>query len=379
MKAHKLFAVFALIFSIGAGAQNLVRIHVTSLPSYSITSDSLFMAGSFNSWDPHDIKYLLTRETNGGYTINLKLLPGQYEFKITRGFWDKVESGKNGFPVENHLIKISSDTSIAIVINEWADHFPKKPRLSTASKQVKIISTAFYIPQLDRYRRVWVYLPSSYQHSTKFYPVLWMHDGQNLFEDSSSFSGEWGIDEALDSLGSRYGEMIVVAVDHGGEKRFNEYSPYGNERFGKGEGDAYVDFIVKTLKPYIQHRYRTINKASGNYIAGSSMGGVISLYAILKYPDEFGGAGIFSPAFWITPQIKTDVIKNAAKVKGKVYFYAGKLESETMVQDMLSVFDEMQKRSKAKMKTVIRDDGKHNESTWRREFPLFYKWLQQGR
>jgi predicted alpha/beta superfamily hydrolase len=377
MKVHKLLTCFAVMFSVAAAAQHKVRVRVISLPSYSRNTDSLFIAGSFNNWQPHDFKYLLMRDPDSTYYINLDLAAGKYEFKITRGWWDKVESGNNGFPLSNHEIQIHGDTSIAIAISHWADHFPNKPKQSTANKHVQIIATAFYMPQLDRYRRIWIYLPASYAHSKKNYPVLWMHDGQNVFEDSSSFSGEWGVDEALDTLGPKYGEMIVVAVDHGGEKRFNEYSPYGAEKFGKGEGDAYVDFLVKTLKPYIEKHYRTIKKASGNYIAGSSMGGIISLYAILKYPDQFGGAGILSPAFWITPGIKDDVRKYGSKVKGKLYFYAGKMESETMVQDMLAVFDEMQKCSKAKMKSVIRDDGKHNESTWRKEFPLFYKWIRR--
>jgi predicted alpha/beta superfamily hydrolase len=105
------------------------------------------------------------------------------------------------------------------------------------------------------------------------------------------------------------------------------------------------------------------------------MGGLISLYAILKYPNRFGGAGVFSPAFWLAPQIKDDVLKKGRKVKSKIYFFAGQLESETMVPDMLSVFQLFNSRSKAKLTSVIRSEGRHSESTWRNEFPLFYKWL----
>src|SRR5579875_2261824 len=146
-------------------------------------------------------------------------------------------------------------------------------------------------------------------------------------------------------------------------------------KYGKGEGDQYVDFLVQTLKPFIDKHYRTKADAANTFILGSSMGGLISFYAILKYPNVFGGAGVFSPAFWITPQLKNINPEQAKKVKGKIYFYAGEQESETMVPDMLDVFNQMHKYSKAKMETVIRAEGKHNEPTWRKEFPLFYEWM----
>ena len=202
-----------------------------------------------------------------------------------------------------------------------------------------------------------------------------MHDGQNVFDDATSAYGEWGVDEALDSLGKKHREIIVVAIDNGADKRINEYSPYDMEKYGKGEGGAYVDFLVQTLKPYIDKKYRTQKDEKNTFIAGSSMGGLISFYAILKYPKVFGGAGVFSPAFWITPQLKNINPEQAKKVKGKIYFYAGQAEGEQMVPGMLHVFEQMRRYSKAKMQTVIRAEGKHNEPTWRNEFPLFYQWI----
>ncbi len=105
------------------------------------------------------------------------------------------------------------------------------------------------------------------------------------------------------------------------------------------------------------------------------MGGLISFYALLKYPKKWGGAGVFSPAFWIVPQLKEAVIEKGKKIKNKVYFFAGQQESETMVPDMLAVFHSLHSRSGAKLISVIRSEGTHNEATWRKEFPLFYKWI----
>jgi predicted alpha/beta superfamily hydrolase len=248
----------------------------------------------------------------------------------------------------------------------------------TVSKNVTVIDTAFFIPQLKRTRRVWIYLPESYNASRlKKYPVLYMHDGQNVFDEATSFAGEWGVDEALDSLTEKTKECIVVAVDNGGDKRMNEYNPYDHKKFGKGEGDKYVDFLVKTLKPFIDKKYRTLKDRPNTFIAGSSMGGLISLYAVLKYPKIFGGAGVFSPAFWVAPALYNEIKKKTGAVNAKVYFMAGGQESETMVQDMLKAFDAMRKLSKSKMTTVIRSEGKHNEATWRKEFPEFYNWMMK--
>ena len=107
------------------------------------------------------------------------------------------------------------------------------------------------------------------------------------------------------------------------------------------------------------------------------MGGLISLYAVLKYPKIFGTAGVFSPAFWIAPPIYSDIKKRGKKVSSKIYFYAGKLENEVMTSGMLHAYEAMSGVSKSKMQKVIRDEGRHNEATWRKEFPLFFQWMNQ--
>jgi len=373
MRNVVLIILFLFSFSV-VNAQHRVTLRIKELPSYHKADDPVFIAGGFNNWNPGQEEARLRKE-NGVYTITLSAPAGRHEYKITRGSWETVESGDAGFPLENRVAEISSDTVIEISIKHWADHFPRQAKKSSASKNVKIISTSFYIPQLNRNRRIWIYLPESYYTSRKKYPVLYMHDGQNVFEDSTAFAGEWGVDEALDTLGRQSKEIIVIAIDNGGEKRLNEYSPYDMERFGKGEGDAYVDFLVKTLRPYINKNYRTKKCGKHNYVAGSSMGGLISFYALLKYPRKFGGAGVFSPAFWIAPQIKDAAAVRGKKVKRKIYFFAGLQESESMVPDMLAVFDTMNRKSKSKMTVVVRAEAKHNELAWRSEFPLFYRWM----
>jgi len=382
----KTFSVtLGLLLTAVAMAQNTIHLQITSLPTYHPTGSNIYAAGSFNGWNPQDDNYKFKHDNNGNYSLDLKLDKGSYEYKITRGGWDKAECKKGGSGVGNRVLKINADEKMELMIEEWADRFPAAPKKSTASKNVKIIDTAFLIPQLKRTRRVWIYLPDCYAECTKRFPVLYMHDGQNVFDDATSYSGEWGIDDYLDSLGMDAKECIVVAIDNGGNKRLNEYSPYDFSLSGigalsksnKGEGNEYVDFLVKTLKPFIDKNYRTVKNKANTAIAGSSMGGLISLYAVLKYPKVFGAAGVFSPAFWVAPKIFDDINAKGKKVYSKIYFYAGKQEGETMVPDMLKAYEAMSKISKSKMQAVIRDDGQHNEPTWRKEFPLFYEWMNK--
>lgn len=376
------FFLVALLITISVASQQKIRIEINSLPENNPANSSIFIAGNFNSWNPQN-KDFQFQKNEKGYFLELSLTAGNYEYKITRGGWDKVECSKDGKDVGNRSLTVAADGIIGVAVEGWKDMYTSSalPKKSTANKNVRIIDTAFLIPQLNRTRRVWVYLPPSYNGSKKKYPVLYMHDGQNVFDDATSFSGEWGVDEALDTLGLKAKECIVVGIDNGADKRLNEYSPYDFSlqagQKGKGEGDLYVQFLAKTLKPFIDKKYRTLKDKNNTFTAGSSMGGLISMYAILKYPKVFGGAGVFSPAFWVGPKIFDDIKTKGKKVNAKIYFYAGDDEGETMVPMTLRAFNEIHRISRSKMAEVIRAGGKHNEQRWRIEFPLFYEWLMK--
>ena len=162
---------------------------------------------------------------------------------------------------------------------------------STASKNVSTFSIE--APQLKTTKKIWIYLPEGYATAVKKkFSVIYMHDAQNLFDAKTSFVGEWNVDEKLDSLKA---QVIVVGIEHGNEKRIEELTPYKNEKYGGGNADNYVDFIVKTLKPYIDKNYRTKTKPKNTIIIGSSLGGLVSYYAAVKYPEVFGKAGVFYP------------------------------------------------------------------------------------
>ena len=152
-----------------------------------------------------------------------------------------METGPSGSDQGNHVLQIDKDTTVNIIIAGWKDAFPAVPKKHTASANVQVLDSAFWIPQLQRYRRITIYLPPGYKTGLKRFPVLYMHDGQNLFDEYTAGYGEWGVDECLDSLITikKVKPCIVVGIDNG-PHRLTEYNPFYFEQFGKGEGDAYV-------------------------------------------------------------------------------------------------------------------------------------------
>lgn len=335
----------------------------------------LFIAGDFNSWNPADTAWQLRPEPSGAYQLLKQLSKGIYSFKITKGSWEGVECSAAGKPIGNRTISVNGDTTVTVDIAGWQDNSPAAGKKHTASAHVHIISDNFDMPQLGRRRRIWIYLPADYQASKTRYPVIYMHDGQNLFDEYTSGFGEWGIDEILDKLPSKK-ECIVVGIDHGGDYRITEYDPY-DSKYGKGQGNAYVDFLVKTLKPYIDSHYRTKPGTRYTTIAGSSMGGLISMYAELKYPKVFGSAGVFSPAFWIAPEIYDFAEKATVPQGAGFYFVCGDSESKTMVADMEKMAQIIRSKniSAEKAPVIIIKGAGHNEKQWNGDFPDFYAWL----
>src|SRR3954466_12816050 len=131
---------------------------------------------------------------------------------------------------------------------DWQDYTSPNGGQTSAVGNIKVLR-AFESPELGNKRDLLVYLPPSYDKSDARYPVVYMHDGQNLFDDATSFAGEWAVDQTLESASSKGLEAIVVAVPNAGAARLAEYSPFVDEKHGGGRGDLYVDFLVNTVKP----------------------------------------------------------------------------------------------------------------------------------
>jgi predicted alpha/beta superfamily hydrolase len=358
-------------------AQQKVTFKTGKIPALKTSGQHLFLAGNFNSWNPSDRAWELLLDASGSYSLLKDLPKGACNFKITRGSWETGECNAFGTPIDNRTATIKNDTTITMNIDGWQDNFSAAERKHTASGQVHILSEKFEIPQLGRQRRVWIYLPADYQSSKRKYPVIYMHDGQNLFDAATSGYGEWGIDEILDKLPLK-SQCVVVGIDHGGEHRITEYDPYDSKE-GKGQGNEYVDFLVKTLKPYIDRHYRTKPDVRHTTILGSSMGGLISMYAALKYPEVFGNAGIFSPAFWIAPQIYQFTKSASVPANCRFYFVCGDAEGPGVVADMQKMAGIVRSKgiNEENAPVTIVKGASHNEKQWNSDFPEFYNWLMK--
>ena len=162
----------------------------------------------------------------------------------------------------------------------------------------KLLGSVVKSPQLGNERIVLLYLPASYGEGNKRYAVVYLQDGQNLFDPSTAFGGEtWQAGETMALLAGEVLEAIVVAPYHMGTQRIQEYNPFSQWRSGRGA--AFVEFLAETLKPIVDHDFRTLRDAANTIIGGSSMGGLISLYAYCVRPDVFGRAMIMSPSLWV--------------------------------------------------------------------------------
>lgn len=251
-------------------------------------------------------------------------------------------------------------------------------RLSTAAENVLVLEEPFQMPGLDRSRTIRLYFPPNYDASNKNYPVLYMHDGQNLFDDATSYVGEWGVDEILNELYQEQGfELIVVGIDNGQEKRMHELTAWDHEKYGKAEGKEYMDFIVKTVKPYIDSNYRTLASRENTAIMGSSLGGLISHYGIFQYPEIFSKAGIFSPSYWWGegPFLQAQTTKLPSDTQ--LFMLMGGKEGLSMLNSfnlMINLF-EASGYGADQMTSKINPAGEHNERFWNSEFREAVLWL----
>jgi alpha-glucosidase len=251
-------------------------------------------------------------------------------------------------------------------------------RPSTAAVNVQILQPALTMPGLDRKRTIRVYLPPSYATTQRRYPVLYMHDGQNLFDNATSYAGEWGVDESLNALAQSQGlELIVVGIDNGQDKRIHEMSPWKNPRFGEPEGQAYMDFIVKTVKPLIDQQFRTQTDRANTAIMGSSLGGLISHYAVHQYSDTFSKAGIFSPSYWFAAGAYEIVSAKPLPARARLYLLGGRKEGEDTVRDLERMVKLLSSVNGTALDlfTRVTPHGEHNEAFWREEFPAAVSWL----
>lgn len=376
MKIRFLFSLMAVLLA-AATAFGQLTVRVTDIPADTPPGDDIYIAGNFNGWDSGNSAYILENLGGEVFEITLDLSPGTLMFKFTRGSWQTVEGNADGgfLPDRTYTYAGGADT-LELRILSW------EGSSSTAQPNVSVISYDFYIPQLNRNRKIWIYLPPDYDASGRDYPVLYMQDGQNVFDNATAFAGEWQVDEALNELFDEGDEgVIVVAIDNGGAARIEEYTPWANPTYGGGRGAAYADFIVETLKPFIDDNYRTRPEREFTGIMGSSLGGLISFYAGIEHQDVFSKVGAFSSSFWFADEAYTHVASVGKEADMRIYMIAGQQEGTggQQVSDMYAMYATLISAgfSEEEVVALAHADGQHSEWYWAREFPAAYQWLYQ--
>jgi predicted alpha/beta superfamily hydrolase len=233
-------------------------------------------------------------------------------------------------------------------------------------------------PQRHNERPIYIYLPPSYDLGDRRYPVVYMQDGQNLFDESLSFAGEWGVDECIDRLSAEGIEAIVAGVPNIGPERFEEYSPFPDRKHGGGDGDSYLAFLIDTVKPLVDARFRTNPARSHTGILGSSMGGLISLYAFFARENSFGFAGAMSPSLWYGDRRIFDIIAAAPQRDGRIYLDVGTEEGAGTLNDarrMQALLADKGLQDPQSLKYVEDAGANHSEQAWSRRFDATLRFL----
>ena len=249
----------------------------------------------------------------------------------------------------------------------------------TASPNVQILKDTITVDYLGTKRTLSLYLPANYHQDTVDYPVLYFLDGQSLFDEKILEGKEWQIDEVLDSLGLIGGSQAIVVGVYNADDRMTEYKPFLSPHVPSEKsvsGDKHAEWMATHLKAWVDARYRTKKEASATIIGGASLGGLMSYYMLMTYPEVYGGAIVFSPSFWVHDKVY-ELDENVKDLSTKrIFMNAGAIEKPT-VASIEKMADILRKRgmSDDNLKVDVEVDEGHWHATWRKGFPKAYPWI----
>jgi predicted alpha/beta superfamily hydrolase len=233
-------------------------------------------------------------------------------------------------------------------------------------------------PELRNRRSVDVYLPPSYSMSRQRYPVVYMQDGQNLSDPAQAFAGTWELPRTGARLAAEGLDAIVVGIHNIGTGRAAEYSPFRDSRHGGGYGPRYVQFIARTLKPRIDRRFRSEPGRASTIIGGSSMGGLIALYAFIRHARLFGGALVMSPALWFGDRgVFPFIERSLTAPHGRLYLDVGTAEGVEALRDARRLQRLLAAKGygPSRLRYVEAEGAPHAESAWGARLPDALRFL----
>lgn len=239
-----------------------------------------------------------------------------------------------------------------------------------------------YIKPYKLNRTLHIYLPDNYEETKEKYPVMYMFDGHNLFFDEDATYGEsWGLEDFMKEYDK---QVIIVGIEcnHEGSKRLEEFSPYtfNEQPLGHiiGTGQQLLNWLVSDLKPYIDKKYRTKKDRLNTAIGGSSMGGLMSIYTIIKFNDVFSKAACLSPAYYMVyDELLDDIKKSSLDKKTKIYYDFGSKEIDDLLDTTISMLEisNILNDKGVNVHARIAKGGKHNEATWKKSNPVYMDYL----
>lgn len=264
-------------------------------------------------------------------------------------------------------------------MSEWRDY----PLAGTggAGEPAIRVRTRVLSPQLRSYRDLLVALPPGYAEAERAHPVIYMQDGQNLFDPGTAYAGDWDLVTTLERLAPQGLAPIIVGIPNTGRRRY-EYGPFRDIIHGGGGGDRYLAFVAETVKPLVDASFRTQPERSHTVIAGSSLGGLISLYGLYRYADVFGAAGALSPSLWFAGGAFLRFVEDQADLSvGRIYLDIGTEEGEEALANVRRLRDLLRAAGyrPGRDLSYVEDDGaEHRESAWGRRFREAIPFLLTG-
>lgn len=335
-------------------------------------------------WSGHGLK--LSRSADGRYRGSARFKEGEIlEFKLTLGSWESVEKGAHGEEIANRTHVVRGDTEVELAIARWAG--APATRRSTLTGDIRF-HTDFESKQLGNRRTVAVFLPPGYAaDESRRFPVLYMHDGQNLFDAATSFLGiEWAADETATRLieQKKIPPIIIVGLYNTPDRRA-EYGPMRADG-PNGRGERYMRFVVEEVKPFIDRTYRTQPGRDATAVGGSSLGGLISLHLCARYPAVFSRCAVISPAlFWDDRRIIIDVEARPAWLRDlRIWLDMGTREGATLATFSTAIADTRRLASAFESAGLVRDrdfayleaeGAVHNEGPWAERFDRVLTFL----
>ncbi|HEX3251067.1 MAG TPA: alpha/beta hydrolase-fold protein [Pyrinomonadaceae bacterium] len=369
-----LFLLTAHCFNLQA--QNETALHVTFiLTSPDLPADtSVYITGSveqLGSWNPDRVKM----EPKGDHTWTKEISIQRalsIEYKYTLGSWEREGADANGSPLSNFGVDVTADKTVKDTVLFWTKGARQRVNHGQITGTVRYHRGLKGAGIQDRDLIVW--LPPGYEaDKTRRYAVIYMHDGQNIFDPvTSAFGVDWSIDETVDNLiKTKSIDPVIVVGIYNTSDRMKEYTP-------GDKGTAYMDFVVKTVKPFIDTTYRTLPDRKHTIVGGSSAGGIISFMLVWEHPDVFSKAICMSPAFMSLSSDGWDytrVVQSSNGPKKNIFLYIDNggigLDSQLQpgIDSMLGVL-KAKGYKQAKDFVFVRDPtAKHFEADWAKRFP----------